>query len=408
MSRSTILSECLVKNIGSSVLPVKVHDPDLVIYLEFEPFENPTSSIDFAASDLEVEPLGSPVTSDYDGGLEFSKEGPLGDDPSDDTSRKDDSPLAHVVLVIASRSPPVLPAPIVQPGHELPVVAIAEWVAVLPSPSSPLLPLLPLSSSSPLPSLAHSKPSRRRSRPSLPPLDSPQPSSPPCKRCKVSSYSTPSSAAPAELAAPASAELALTAPTLPSIPIDLLPSRKSERRLVEISKRLGIDLDFCHTPPRRNRECLGFINTSVANNTSGLVPQRQKASDYDNLDPIPQRQDVYSSVDTDVPSQQELDLLFGHLYDEFFNAGSNPSMKIPSTLAPSTHTNVYAKENNNDQAEEGEQLHDDEFTNPFCPPTQEEVESSSQNIDGFIDPDHPEKVCHLRKALYRLKQAPRA
>nr|GFB43825.1 hypothetical protein [Tanacetum cinerariifolium] len=53
--------------------------------------------------------------------------------------------------------------------------------------------------------------------------------------------------------------------------------------------------------------------TSVANNTSGLVPQRQKASDYDNPDPVPQQQDVYSSADADVPS---------------------------STSAPSTHTNA--------------------------------------------------------------------
>nr|GEW60491.1 retrovirus-related Pol polyprotein from transposon TNT 1-94 [Tanacetum cinerariifolium] len=57
--------------------------------------------------------------------------------------------------------------------------------------------------------------------------------------------------------------------------------------------------------------------TSVANNTSSLVPQRQKASDYDNADLVPQRHDVYSSADADVPSQQELDLLFGPLYDEF-------------------------------------------------------------------------------------------
>nr|GFA47843.1 hypothetical protein [Tanacetum cinerariifolium] len=82
----------------------------------------------------------------------------------------------------------------------------------------------------------------------------------------------------------------------------------------------------------------------------------------------------------DVPSQQELDLLFGPLYDEFFNTGSNPSTNVQSTSAPSTHTNVHAKENNNDQAEEGEDLQDDEFTNPFCVPAQEEAESSSHNI----------------------------
>nr|GEX43788.1 hypothetical protein [Tanacetum cinerariifolium] len=124
---------------------------------------------------------------------------------------------------------------------------------------------------------------------------------------------------------------------------------------------------------------------SVANNTLGLVPQRLKASDYHIADPVPQRQDVSSSADVHVPSQQELDLLFGPLYDEFFNAGSNlqdnqPSMNIQPTSAPSTHTYVHAEENNNDQVEE-EQLHDDEFTNPFCAPTQEVAESFSHNID---------------------------
>nr|GEX41578.1 Gag-Pol polyprotein [Tanacetum cinerariifolium] len=59
---------------------------------------------------------------------------------------------------------------------------------------------------------------------------------------------------------------------------------------------------------------------SVANDISGLVPQRQKASDYDNSDPVPQLHNVSSSADAHVPSQQELDLLFCPLYDEFFNA----------------------------------------------------------------------------------------
>nr|GFC59504.1 hypothetical protein [Tanacetum cinerariifolium] len=37
-------------------------------------------------------------------------------------------------------------------------------------------------------------------------------------------------------------------------------------------------------------------------------------------------------------------------------------------------------ENNNGQAEEGEHLQDDEFTNPFCAPPQDVAESSSHNI----------------------------
>nr|GEV19586.1 hypothetical protein [Tanacetum cinerariifolium] len=243
------------------------------------------------------------------------------------------------------------------------------------------------------------------------------------------------------------------------------------------------------------------------------------ASDYDNSNPVPQRQDVSSSADTNVPSQQELDLLFGPLYDEFFNTGSNPQYKQPTiniqhASTPSTPTYVYAEENNDNQAE-GELLQDDKFTNPFCAPPPDMSESSSHNTgnsnvptfnqpqvseyqwtkdhlleqvrgnpsrpvqtrrqlatdpemcmyaltvsttepknikeamadsawieamqedlyqfdilqmdvktaflngplkeevyvaqpDGFVDPDHPEKVYRIRKALYGSKQAPRA
>nr|GFC24113.1 reverse transcriptase [Tanacetum cinerariifolium] len=126
-----------------------------------------------------------------------------------------------------------------------------------------------------------------------------------------------------------------------------------------------------------NSSELELHDHSNEQSSSKLVPD---ASDYDNPDPVPQRQDVYSSADADVPSQQELDMLFGLLYNEFFNPGSNPSMNIQSTSAPSTHTYVNAEENNNDQAEEGEHIPDDEFTNPLCAPTQEVAESSSHNI----------------------------
>ncbi|GKF71037.1 hypothetical protein Tco_0207151, partial [Tanacetum coccineum] len=69
-------------------------------------------------------------------------------------------------------------------------------------------------------------------------------------------------------------------------------------------------------------------------------------------------------ADTTVPSQQELDLLFGPLYDEFFNDGTSrvtksssptdnsiqedttPSMNIQPPSEPSTPINVHAEENN--------------------------------------------------------------
>nr|GEW48356.1 hypothetical protein [Tanacetum cinerariifolium] len=165
-------------------------------------------------------------------------------------------------------------------------------------------------------------------------------------------------------------------------------------------KRTRMIVESIHV---RFDEIKDVSETSVANNTSGFVPQRQKASDYDNPDPVPQRQDVSSSADADVPSQRELDILFGPLYDEFFNAGSNPSTNVQSTSAPSTHTNVHAEENN-DQAEEGEKLQDDEFTNPFCAPVQEEAESSSHNLGNSNVPtfNQPQLATDPKMCMYAL------
>nr|GEX82950.1 hypothetical protein [Tanacetum cinerariifolium] len=150
--------------------------------------------------------------------------------------------------------------------------------------------------------------------------------------------------------------------------------------------------------------------TSVANNTSGLVPQRQKASDYDKSDPVPQRQIVSSLADGNVPSQQELDILFGPLYDEFFNTCSNPQDKQPSTniqstSKPSTLTYVHAEENNDNQAEE-EHVQDDEFTNPFCTSVQGVAESSSHNIGNSKVPtfNQPQVSKYQWKKDHPLKQ----
>nr|GEW70863.1 uncharacterized mitochondrial protein AtMg00810-like [Tanacetum cinerariifolium] len=110
--------------------------------------------------------------------------------------------------------------------------------------------------------------------------------------------------------------------------------------------------------------------------------------------PSPQTARNNNPSNAHVPSQQELDLLFVPLYDKFFNAGSNPQNKQPTTniqptSAPSTPTYVHAEKNNGDQAEE-DHLPDDKFTNPFCAPAQEVVESSSYNIANAHVPSQQE------------------
>ncbi|GKB28464.1 retrovirus-related pol polyprotein from transposon TNT 1-94 [Tanacetum coccineum] len=131
------------------------------------------------------------------------------------------------------------------------------------------------------------------------------------------------------------------------------------------NKRTRLIVESIHL---RFDEIKEMSKTFVTNDTSGLVPQRQKASDYDNLDPAPELPNVSPLADTIVPSQQELDLLFSPLYDEFFNDGTSrvnksssppnnsikkdtvPSTHIQPTSEPTTPTNVDAEENNDNQA----------------------------------------------------------
>ncbi|GKC67711.1 gag-pol polyprotein [Tanacetum coccineum] len=198
--------------------------------------------------------------------------------------------------------------------------------------------------------------------------------------------------------------------------------------------------------------------TSVDNNTSGLVPQRQKASDYDNSIPAPNLQNISPSADTTAPSQQELDLLFSPLYDEFFNAEQvrgNPSKPVQTRRQLATDPEMksfissidykswnsykpfgktiiklkwlWKNKKDDDQivirnkarlvAKGYAQEEGIDFEESFAPVARLEAvrifiayveDVYVAQPDGFVDPDHPEKVYRVRKALYGLKQAPRA
>ncbi|GJW16217.1 hypothetical protein Tco_0020350 [Tanacetum coccineum] len=88
---------------------------------------------------------------------------------------------------------------------------------------------------------------------------------------------------------------------------------------------------------------------SVENVSSGLVPQGQKASDYDNSDPVPPRQNVgFLTTEKTDSSQQGLEFLFSPLLEEYYNP-----------------THGLAEENNNDQAPNAS-FQEAEFINPFC------------------------------------------
>ncbi|GJW35767.1 retrovirus-related pol polyprotein from transposon TNT 1-94 [Tanacetum coccineum] len=174
-----------------------------------------------------------------------------------------------------------------------------------------------------------------------------------------------------------------------------------------------------------NKTLHGFIHIN-----SGPAPQLQKTSihnstelgihDHNNEPSSSKLVPTFSpSVDTD-SSQQELDLLFSPLYDEFFNAGNpsvpkyfalsdnsptqatQPTTNVQTTTTPITPTTTATTEENNTdiQAEiqvENTQIDKNEFYNIFSTPVREKAESSTR----YVDPSNMHKFYQRHQSKHR-------
>ncbi|GJR86422.1 hypothetical protein Tco_0210433 [Tanacetum coccineum] len=124
------------------------------------------------------------------------------------------------------------------------------------------------------------------------------------------------------------------------------------------------------TTIRENKALRNFdlmIKMTFEHSSSSLAVQAsvinvQKASDYDNSDPVPPRQNVVPTAEKTDSSQQGLEFLFSPLLEEYYNP-----------------THGLVEENNNDQAPNAS-VNQDDFFNPFCTRVQEIGESSVQEI----------------------------
>ncbi|GJS44342.1 reverse transcriptase domain-containing protein [Tanacetum coccineum] len=179
------------------------------------------------------------------------------------------------------------------------------------------------------------------------------------------------------------------------------------------------------------------------NVSSGLVPQGQKASDYDNSDPVPPRQNVVPTAEK-TDRTKGLEFLFSPLL-------KNITIQTHVAVMVSIVNQRNIKEAMKDEDQKVIRTQHDcclkvmlktegiDFEESFAPfslgkqsgfsfasSTQGLFQSISMDVQighflwsmkkrftfasrmGSFDPDHPEKVYLLRKALYGLKQAPRA
>nr|GEU85316.1 Gag-Pol polyprotein [Tanacetum cinerariifolium] len=123
------------------------------------------------------------------------------------------------------------------------------------------------------------------------------------------------------------------------------------------------------------------------------------AFEHDSLEPIFQRfiNDDSSAESMNIPSKEDLDNLFEPIYEEYFKNSTLEPKNIKEAM--SDHSWIESMQ---DELHQFERLDVWELV----PRPDEEVYVSQ--LDGIVDPDIPNHVYRLKKALYSLKQAPRA
>nr|GEW85845.1 retrovirus-related Pol polyprotein from transposon TNT 1-94 [Tanacetum cinerariifolium] len=199
--------------------------------------------------------------------------------------------------------------------------------------------------------------------------------------------------------------------------------------------------------------------TSVDNNTLSLIPQRKMALDYDNSGPSSYPTDNSTPNDTiptmitptsavtaeenNTNNQKEIQVDNAHVDEnEFYNIFSTLVRKeaeLSSRYNKKDEDEIFIRNKARLVAKGYAQEEGIDFEKSFSlvarleavqifiayaahkyfliyrmdvkttflnGPLKEEV--YVEQPDVFVDPDHPEKVYHLRKTLYGLKQAPRA